>query len=106
VSIGNACDQPRRWLSFVALASKFDNLVTTVYGIGTADEPNQRGLSAHMLSLPSTDFGARPSQARAGPLLAPGRGLWSSMRHMRIDLRSGSLFDLAIPMCRYNSKKW
>ena len=34
---------PLRW------TSKFGSLVTTVYGVGTADGLNERGLSAHML---------------------------------------------------------
>ena len=33
--------------------------MTTVYGIGTADGLNERGLGAHALYLTATDFGAR-----------------------------------------------
>ena len=44
---------PLRW------TSKYGSLVTTVYGIGAADGLNERGLSANMLYLPSTDFGPR-----------------------------------------------
>jgi penicillin V acylase-like amidase (Ntn superfamily) len=46
--------------------------VTTVYGIGSADGLNERGLGAHMLYLTATDFGPRdPSK--------PGvqAGLWA-----------------------------
>ena len=39
--------------------SRYGSLVTTVYGLGTADGFNERGLGAHMLYLPSTDFGTR-----------------------------------------------
>jgi len=57
---------PLRW------TSKYGSLVTTVYGIGTADGLNERGLSAHMLYLPSTDFGPRDP---AKPALHAG--LWA-----------------------------
>jgi penicillin V acylase-like amidase (Ntn superfamily) len=52
--------------------SKYGSLVTTVYGIGAADGLNERGLSANMLYLPSTDLGrvTRPSR---GCRLAFGR---------------------------------
>lgn len=46
-------DNPARW------TSKYGSLVTTVYGIGTADGLNERGLGAHMLYLQATDFGPR-----------------------------------------------
>jgi penicillin V acylase-like amidase (Ntn superfamily) len=39
--------------------STYASLVTTVYGIGTADGFNEKGLGAHMLYLPLTDFGVR-----------------------------------------------
>jgi penicillin V acylase-like amidase (Ntn superfamily) len=48
------------------------SLVTTIYGIGTADGINERGLAAHMLFFKPTDFGPRdPAQ--------PGlnAGLWA-----------------------------
>lgn len=57
---------PARW------TSKYGSLVTTIYGIGTADGINEAGLGAHMLYLNATDFGARdPSK--------PGihAGLWA-----------------------------
>ena len=57
---------PLRW------TSKYGSLVTTVYGIGAADGLNERGLSAHMLYLPSTDFGP-PDPAK--PALQAG--LWA-----------------------------
>jgi penicillin V acylase-like amidase (Ntn superfamily) len=59
-------DNPARW------TSKYGSIVTTVYGIGTADGFNERGLGVHMLYLSATDFGPRdPSK--------PGvhAGLWS-----------------------------
>jgi penicillin V acylase-like amidase (Ntn superfamily) len=61
-----ASANPLRW------TSKYGSLVTTVYGIGAADGLNERGLSAHMLYLPSTDFGPRDS---AKPGLQAG--LWA-----------------------------
>lgn len=44
---------PARW------TSKYGSIVTTVYGIGTADGINEAGLGAHMLYLRATDFGPR-----------------------------------------------
>jgi penicillin V acylase-like amidase (Ntn superfamily) len=52
--------------------SKYASMVTTIYGIGTADGFNERGLGAHMLYLEASDYGARdPSK--------PGvqAGLWA-----------------------------
>ncbi len=34
-------------------------MVTTIYGVGTADGVNERGFAAHMLFLNATDFGPR-----------------------------------------------
>jgi penicillin V acylase-like amidase (Ntn superfamily) len=59
-------DNPARW------KSKYASLVTTIYGIGTADGLNERGLGAHMLYLHATDFG--PRDASKGGLQA---GLWA-----------------------------
>jgi penicillin V acylase-like amidase (Ntn superfamily) len=59
-------DNPLTW------TTQYGSLVTTVYGIGTADGFNDRGLAAHMLFLNATDFGPRdPSK--------PGvhAGLWA-----------------------------
>lgn len=39
--------------------SKYGSLVTTVYGIGTVDGLNERGLGIHLLYLTATDFGPR-----------------------------------------------
>lgn len=39
--------------------SRYGNVVTTVYGIGTADGLNERGLAAHLLFLTATEFGPR-----------------------------------------------
>jgi choloylglycine hydrolase len=39
--------------------SKYGSLVTTIYGIGTADGFNERGLAGHMLYLTATDYGMR-----------------------------------------------
>jgi choloylglycine hydrolase len=50
---------PAQW------TSKYGSLVTTIYGIGTADGINEHGLAVHMLFLKSTDFGPR-DLTRAG----------------------------------------
>jgi penicillin V acylase-like amidase (Ntn superfamily) len=57
---------PAKW------TSKYGSLVTTIYGIGTADGFNERGLGAHMLYLAATDFGLRDASK-------PGvqAGLWA-----------------------------
>lgn len=39
--------------------SKYGSIVTTIYGIGTIDGLNERGLGTHLLYLNATDFGAR-----------------------------------------------
>jgi choloylglycine hydrolase len=59
-------DNLARW------TSKYGSMVTTVYGIGTADGFNERGLGVHMLYLSATDFGPRNP-------VKPGvhAGLWS-----------------------------
>ena len=59
-------DNPARW------TSKYGSIVTTVYGIGTADGFNERGLGVHMLYLKATDFGPR-DPAKPGV----HAGLWS-----------------------------
>lgn len=46
-------DNPATWVS------KYGSMVVTVYGVGTADGLNERGLAAHMLYLTATDFGPR-----------------------------------------------
>lgn len=46
-------DNPARW------TSKYGSIVTTVYGVGTADGFNEAGLGAHMLYLTAADFGPR-----------------------------------------------
>lgn len=52
--------------------SKYGSLVTTLYGIGTADGLNEKGLGVHMLYLNATDFG--PRDAKKPALHA---GLWA-----------------------------
>jgi choloylglycine hydrolase len=59
-------EHPLRW------TSRYGSLVTTVYGVGTADGLNERGFSAHMLYLTAADDGRRDG-ARPG-LHA---GLWA-----------------------------
>lgn len=44
---------PAKW------TSRYASLVTTVYGIGSADGFNERGLAGHLLYLSETDFGPR-----------------------------------------------
>jgi penicillin V acylase-like amidase (Ntn superfamily) len=46
-------DNPLTW------TSKYGSLVTTIYGVGTADGFNERGLAAHLLYLTATEFGPR-----------------------------------------------
>ena len=46
-------DNPARW------TSQYGSVVTTIYGIGTADGINERGLAAHMLYFPPADYGPR-----------------------------------------------
>ena len=46
-------ENPAKW------TSKYGSLVTTIYGIGTADGINEKGLAAHMLYLAATDFDPR-----------------------------------------------
>ena len=59
-------DNPLTW------TTKYGSLVTTIYGVGTADGFNERGLGAHMLFLKSADFGPRDTSK-------PGvnGGLWA-----------------------------
>mgnify|MGYP001217586130 CR=1 FL=1 len=59
-------ENPAKW------TSKYGSLVTTIYGIGTADGFNERGLAAHMLYLNATNFGERDASK-------PGlhAGLWA-----------------------------
>ncbi len=46
-------ENPAQW------TSKYGSLVTTIYGIGTADGLNEKGLAGHMLYLNAADFGPR-----------------------------------------------
>jgi choloylglycine hydrolase len=46
-------ENPATW------TSKYGSLVSTVYGVGTADGINEKGLGAHMLYLNACDFGTR-----------------------------------------------
>ena len=39
--------------------SRYGSVVTTVYGVGTADGMNERGFGAHLLYLENADFGER-----------------------------------------------
>ena len=59
-------ENPLRW------TSQYGGIITTVYGIGTADGLNEKGLGAHMLYLNATDFGPRDAAK-------PGvhAGLWA-----------------------------
>ncbi len=59
-------DNPLRW------TSKYGSLITSVYGVGTADGLNEKGLTAHLLYLKSTDYGPRDA---AKPGLQAG--LWA-----------------------------
>ena len=59
-------DNPAKW------TSKYGSMATTIYGIGTADGFNERGLGVHMLYLTAADYGARDARR-------PGvqAGLWA-----------------------------
>jgi penicillin V acylase-like amidase (Ntn superfamily) len=46
-------DNPAHW------TSQYGSVVTTIFGIGTADGTNERGLAAHMLYFPPADYGSR-----------------------------------------------
>jgi len=46
-------ENPAKW------TSKYGSLITQIYGIGTGDGFNERGLGGHMLYLRATDFGER-----------------------------------------------
>ena len=59
-------ENPLRW------TSTYGSLVTTVYGLGTVDGLNVRGLGVHALYLKSTDVGPRDA-SRAGL----HTGLWA-----------------------------
>lgn len=58
-------ENPARW------TSKYGSVVTTVYGVGTADGMNEKGLAVHMLYLKLTDFGARDTSKKGLQV-----GLW------------------------------
>ncbi len=58
-------DNPARW------TSRYGSVVTTIYGVGTADGLNEQGLAIHMLYLTATDFGPR-DKTRVGV----HAGLW------------------------------
>jgi penicillin V acylase-like amidase (Ntn superfamily) len=58
-------DNPARWTSL------YGSVVTTIYGVGTADGVNEKGFAIHMLYLNATDFGPR-DVAKAGV----HAGLW------------------------------
>jgi penicillin V acylase-like amidase (Ntn superfamily) len=46
-------ENPARWVS------KHGSMITQVYGLGTSDGFNERGLGVHLLYLRATDFGPR-----------------------------------------------
>lgn len=58
-------ENPARWTSI------YGSVVTTVYGVGTADGTNEKGLAIHMLYLTATDFGPRDKTK-----LGVHAGLW------------------------------
>lgn len=49
-------ENPLRW------TSKYGSVVTTIFGIGTADGMNERGLAAHMLYFPPAAYGERDTR--------------------------------------------
>ena len=46
-------ENPLRW------TSKYASLVTSIYGVGSADGMNEKGLGGHLLYLAKTEFGTR-----------------------------------------------
>jgi len=52
-SIATVTDNPARW------TSRYGSIVTSMYGLGSADGMNEHGLAAHLLFLKVTDFGPR-----------------------------------------------
>lgn len=56
---------PARW------SSQYGSVVTTIYGVGTADGVNEKGFAIHMLYLTATDFGPRDDAK-----LGVHAGLW------------------------------
>lgn len=58
-------DNPAKW------TSKYGSLVTTIYGVGTADGFNEKGLAVHMPYLNAADFGSRDKNR-----IAVQAGLW------------------------------
>lgn len=52
-TVNVVADNPAKW------TSKYGSVVTTIYGVGTADGVNEKGLAIHMLYLTVTDFGLR-----------------------------------------------
>ena len=46
-------ENPLRW------SSKYASLVTAIYGVGSVDGMNEKGLGGHLLYLAKTDFGPR-----------------------------------------------
>ncbi|CCI22393.1 MAG: linear amide C-N hydrolase [Microcystis sp.] len=58
-------ENPARW------TSQYGSVITTVYGLGTADGVNEKGLGVHLLYLNATDFGLRDT-SKAGVQA----GLW------------------------------
>ena len=46
-------ENPLRW------SSKYASLITSIYGVGSVDGMNEKGLGGHLLYLAKTDFGVR-----------------------------------------------
>ena len=46
-------ENPLHW------SSKYASLITSIYGVGSVDGMNEKGLGGHLLYLAKTDFGAR-----------------------------------------------
>lgn len=51
-------ENPARW------TSRYGSLISSAYGLGTADGINEKGLTGHMLYLVATDFGPRDPNRR------------------------------------------
>jgi penicillin V acylase-like amidase (Ntn superfamily) len=65
-------DNPAHW------TCKYGSLVTTVYGVGTADGFKEKAFAVHMLNLTATDFSPRDETK-----LGVQAGLWGALSNVK-----------------------
>lgn len=90
-------ENPARW------TSRYGSVVTTVYGIGTADGMNEKGLAVHMLYLTATDFGARDAGKKGVQA-----GLWAQYaldNAASVEEALALLSDIQVVMVEANGHK-